>query len=146
MALPTTASFADTVLEIETTPGTYATICGLKGYDITRELGMDEDMVPDCDDETKPFAVVRSPTSLSVSIECEAVWAQSSHKLMQDWIYNAETKNIRVRNTRAAVGTPETEAGPAYLTSLGNAKVKGKVYSQPISIVFASVPTRTNKA
>lgn len=146
MALAVTASFAETVLEIETSPSTYAPICGLKGYSLSRELAMDEDMVPDCADESLPFGVVRSPTSLSVSISCEAVWAQSSHKLIQDWIYSASTKNIRVRNTKAAVGDPETEAGPAYLTKLTNEKAKGKQYSASIEIVFASVPTRTNKA
>lgn len=147
MALAVTAGFAETVLEVETAvPGTYVTLCGLKGYSIARELGMDEDMVPDCQDETLPYAIVREPTALSVTIEAEGVWAQSSHKIIQDWIYSSSKKNIRVRNTKALTGDPETEAGPAYLTKLDNEKLKGKQYSASLSIVFASVPTRTNKA
>jgi hypothetical protein len=102
--------------------------------------------VPDCADESLPFAVVRSPTSLSVTVSVEAVWAQSSHKTIQDWIYSAGTKNIRIRNTKASIGDPETEAGAAYLTSLTNEKAKGSQYSANMEIVFASVPTRTNKA
>jgi hypothetical protein len=147
MARAITAKYEELVLEVETdVPGTYTKICGMNDATISRAASIDSDEIPDCDDESLPFSMAKSVRSLEVSVSASGVWAQSSNKIMSDWFYSAATKNIRVRNTKAASGDPETEAGPALLSKLEIGRTKGKVVTADIEIQFDGTPTRTNKA
>jgi len=147
MARAVTAKFEEFVLEVETnTPGTYALVCGLTDVTINRSANIDTTEIPDCDNEALPYAVDRSVRSIEVSVSATGVWAQSSNDMLNDWLYSGTTKNIRVRNTRAAVGDTETEAGPALLATLTNARAKGQAVTAEIEIQFNGTPTRTNKA
>lgn len=141
-----TEKFEELVLEVETsTPGTYARICGLIGVDVTRATQVDSEEVPDCDDESLPLATEKQVRSLDVSVSGTGVWAQQSHEMLLDWYYSSATKNIRIGNTNAASGDTEYEQGPALLTSLGQARTKGKKVSAAIEIQFDGTPTRIAK-
>lgn len=147
MARAITANFHEFVLEVETeTPGTYAKICGLTARGINRTSNMSTSEVPDCDDESLPAAVERAVQSQELTISGSGSWASQSHEMMLDWWYSGATKNIRIRNTKAAIGDTEIEAGPAYLVNLNNTVNRGEKVSAEIEIQFDGVPTRTAKA
>lgn len=147
MAAPVTARYDQMTLEVETTtPGTYARLCGLRDMTVSRALAVDEDEIPDCDDETLPFGVDVNPRSLTVTISAEGVWAQSNHDLMLKWVSLAQTKNVRIRHAAALVGDVEFESGPALLTKLDHEKTKGKVVSASIEIRIKGNPTLTDRA
>ena len=151
MATAATAKYEQLIIEVETdTPGTFAAICGMTGATINRTTNVEEDEIPDCDDEGKPFVVQVTPRSQQVSISGTGKWALSSHEMMMDWWYGAAIKNVRIRNAKVvadgATGDTTIEAGPAYLTTLNNEKTKGVSVSAEIAIVFDGMPTRTAKA
>lgn len=147
MARATTANFAEYILEVETdTPGTYSALCGLTSRGINRTSNMSTSEVPDCDNEALPAAVERAVQSQEVTIAGSGVWASQSHELMLDWWYSGATKNVRIRNTKAAVGDTEIEAGAAYLTSINNQAERGTKVTAEISVEFDGIPTRTAKA
>lgn len=147
MAKATTERFEELVLEVETdTPGSYARICGLVGVEVSRQATVDNEEVPDCDDESLPLSMERQVRTLDVSVSGTGVWAQESHEMLQDWFYSSANKNIRIGNLNAAVGDTEYEQGPAILTSLGQSRTKGKKVSASVEIQFDGTPTRTVKA
>ncbi|WP_418460392.1 phage tail protein [Brucella intermedia] len=144
---PITAAFPDFVLEVETeTEGTFAKICALTQRGINRQHNMQTTEVPqDCDDESLPSAIERAVQSSEVTISASGVWSSQSHKLLMDWWYSGQTKNIRVQHVKAAVGDTEYETGPAYLVGLNNAVEKGQKVSAELDIQFDGVPARTAK-
>lgn len=147
MARAITENFHEFVVEVETeTPGTYAAICGLTTRGINRTSNMSTSEVPDCDNEALPAAVERAVQSQEVTVTGNGVWAQTSHEMMLDWWYSGATKNVRVKNVKAAVGDTEIEAGPAYLVSINNQGERGQKVTAEIEIQFDGVPTRTAKA
>ncbi|MEI4470923.1 phage tail tube protein [Frigidibacter sp. MR17.24] len=148
MAAPVTAKFEHLVLEIETeTPGTYAKMCGLMDFTISRASQVDTVETPqDCDDESLPYQTERSVRALDVQLtNVSAVWAQQSHQAMMDWFYSSSTKNIRIQHVNAAVGDTEYEAGAALLTQLDHQRTKGQKITATVSIQFDGTPTRTAK-
>jgi hypothetical protein len=146
MAVAVTEKYEELVLEIETTtPGTYSKICGLTDVEISRTANVDTVEIPDCDDESLPHSIERQVRSIEVTISASGVWAQQSWGMMNDWFYSSATKNIRLRNTKAAVGDTEVEAGPALLTNLSNSRTKGQKVTASVEIQFDGTPTRTDK-
>ena len=147
MALAITEKYEEMILEIETaTPGTYAKICGLIDVTISRSSSIDTAEVPDCTDESLPLSIEKQVRSIEVKVSGSGVWAQTSAGDLIDWFYSSGTKNIRLRNTKAATGDTETEAGPALLAKLDHSRSKGKKVSAEIEIEFDGTPTRTAKA
>ncbi len=150
MAKAVTEKYEEMILDVEVdpigAPGVYTPLCGMTDVTITRTANVDETEVPDCDDESLPFSVEVAVRSITVTVEATGVWARSSNKTMLDWFYSGATKKVRVRNTAAAVGDPETESGPALLTSTVDARTKGQKVTREISIRFDGVPTVANKA
>lgn len=146
MAVAVTEKFEEMVLEIETAvPGTYTKICGLTDVEITRSSNIDTVEIPDCDNEALPHSIEKQVRSIEVSISASGVWAQQSHGFMSDWFYSGTTKNIRLRNTKSAIGDTETEAGPALLASLNHSRTKGQKVTASVEIQFDGTPTRTDK-
>lgn len=147
MAVATTESFHEMVLEVETdTPGTYQKLCGIIDVTVNRTMNLDTAEVPDCDDESKPLSIERSPRSIEVTVDGTGVWARESWGTMSDWFYDGVTKNVRLVNSLAAVGDTEFETGPAYLTNLGTGRAKGQKVSASINIMFDGTPSRTAQA
>lgn len=151
MAKPVTEKFEEMILDVEVdpigSPGVYTSLCGMLDVTITRTANVDETEVPgDCDDESKPVSVEVSVRSITVTVAATGVWARSSNKTMMDWFYSGGTKNARLRNTAAASGDPETESGPALITSLVDTRTKGQKVTREIEIRFDGVPTVANKA
>lgn len=146
MTRAVTAKFEEMILEVEfvASSGTFVPVCGLVDVNITRESQIDEQEVPDCDDESLPLTVELQVRSQSVTVEGTGVWAQSSHGNMMDWWYSGATKNVRIRNTKAATGDTQIEYGPAILASLNNSRNKGSKISAEVSIRFDGVPSRTD--
>lgn len=151
MAKPVTEKFEEMILDVEVdpigSPGVYTSICGMLDVTITRAANVDETEVPgDCDDESVPVSVEVSVRSITVTVSATGVWARSSNKAMLDWFYSSATKNVRLRNTAAASGDPETESGPALLTNMTDARTKGQKVTREIEIRFDGTPTVTDKA
>jgi hypothetical protein len=146
MAVAVTEKYEEMVLEVETAvPGTYTIICGMVDVTVSRAASVDTSEVPDCADESLPMSLEKEVRSIEVKVSASGVWAQSSQDMLSDWFYSSNSKNIRVRNTKAATGDTETEAGPALLVKLDNMRTKGKKVSAEIEIEFDGTPTRTNK-
>lgn len=147
MARAITAKFEEMVLEMETdTPGTYVKICGLTDVTVNRTANVDETEIPDCDDESLPNAIELAVSSIDVTVSATGVWAQTSHEALMDWFYGGQTKKIRLKNTKAAVGDTEIEAGDALILSLNNSRTKGQKVAAEVEIRFAAAPTRTAKS
>lgn len=147
MALAITAKYEEMVLEVETAvPGTYVNLCGMIDITISRESTIDTAEVPDCTDESLPLSIEKQVRSIEVKVSATGVWAQTSHEMVLDWFYSSGPKNCRVRNTKAATGDTETEAGPVLIAKLGNSRTKGKKVSAEIELEFSGTPTRTAKA
>lgn len=149
MTAPVTAKYEELVLEVETTtPGTYAKLCGLMGFTVTRAAQVDTSEVPaDCDDESLPYTVNKQVRSLDFQISnASATWAQTSHEMIMAWFYSGATKNVRIQHVRAAVGDTEYESGAALLTQLDHVRTKGQKVMATISLQFDGTPTRTDKA
>lgn len=145
-----TEKYEELILDVEVdpigSPGVYTALCGMTDVTITRTANVDETEVPFCDDESLPVSVEVAVRSQTVTIDATGVWAAQSNKTMMDWWYSGATKNIRLRNTRANSGDPETEAGPALLVTMTDARTKGQKVTREINIRFDGVPTVTNKA
>jgi hypothetical protein len=145
-----TEKYEELVLDVEVdpigSPGVYTSLCGITDVTVTRTANVDETEVPYCDDESLPVSVEVAVRSITVTVDGTGVWAAQSNKAMFDWFYSGATKNIRIRNTAALSGDPETEAGPALLTSVVDARTKGQKVTREIAIRFDGVPTATNKA
>lgn len=149
MARATTEQYEEMILDVEMdpigSPGVYTAICGLKEVTVTRTANVDTDEVPDCADESLPFAIERYVRSVEVTVAANGTWAQESHSDLLTWWRSGATKNVRIRNTAVANGDIETEAGPCIITSLVNTKTKGKVIQAEIALEFNGLPAVTNK-
>lgn len=147
MAVATTETFDELVLETSEDGTTWTRICGLIDVEITRTANLDTAEVPDCDDESLPLSIEKSVRSIEISVSATGVWAQESWGTLNDWFYSSATKRVRIGNTNAAVGETEYETGFAYLTSLPQSRTKGqKVQIGGLEIQFDGTPTRTNKS
>lgn len=148
MAKAVTEKFEEMILDVETSAGSgvYAPICGLTDVTITRTANVDSAEVPDCDDESLPLSVEKQVRSIEVTVSGTGVWARSSQDMLKAWFYSSATKNIRIRDTAAASGDAEIEAGPALLTTLTNTRTKGQKVSAELELQFDGVPTISDKA
>lgn len=150
MAKAITEKYEELILDVEAdpigAPGVYAALCGMTDVTITRTSNVDETEVPDCDDESLPVSVEVAVRSQTVTVDATGVWARTSNKVMMDWWRAGSTRNIRVRNTAAASGDPETESGPALLVTMTDARTKGQKVTREINIRFDGVPAIANKA
>lgn len=147
MAAPSTAKFEHLALQVETAvPGTYATLCGMKGFTISREAQVNTVEVPaDCTDESLPYSRERAVQALDFTVEAEAVWARENHQILLDWFRSGATKNIRIKHGNVATGATEYESGPALLTKLTHVREKGQKITANISVEFDGTPTVTAK-
>jgi len=145
-----TEKYEQMILDVEVdpigSPGVYTALCGMTDVTITRTSDVDETEVPYCDNESLPASVEVAVRSQTVTVDATGVWAAQSNGDMMDWWYSGATKNIRVRNTAALSGDAETEAGPALLVTMTDARTKGQKVTREINIRFDGVPTVTNKA
>lgn len=150
MAKAVTEKYEELILDVEVdpvgSPGVYIPLCGMTDITITRTSNVDETEVPDCDNESLPVSIEVSVRSQTVTIDATGVWARSSNKTMMDWWRSGSTKKIRIRNTAAAIGDPETESGPALLVTMTDARTKGQKVTREINIRFDGVPDIANKA
>lgn len=142
MALATTETFDEMVLETSEDGTTWAIICGMVDVTITRTSNLDTAEVPDCDDESLPLSLEKSVRSIEVSISGTGVWAQESQDLLKTWFYSSATKRVRISDTGAATGDIEIESGTGYLSTLTNTRTKGQKVSAEIEIMLDGTPTR----
>lgn len=153
MAKSTTAKYEQLILEVEAdptgAPGVYVNIAGLKETNVTRVANVDEDEIPDADDESQPVSIEKEVRSIDVKASGTGVWALQSDKMLNNWFYSGKPLNARLRNKKVeddgASGDPYMESGPALLTQLDNSKTKGKKVTAEITIDFGT-PSVTNKA
>lgn len=147
MAAPVSEKFEELVIDVEFTAGSgiYTSICGMIDATVTRTANIDTAEVPsDCDDESLPLSLEKEVRSIEVSVSGTGILAKTSQSAMKEWFYSGATKNVRVRDTFAAVGDVEVESGPALLGSLGTARTKGQKVSMEMDIQFSGTPVRTD--
>lgn len=145
-----TEKYEEMILEVEfdpaVTPAVFTPICGMIDVSIKRTSNVDTMEVPDCDDESKPLSVEREVRSQEVIVTASGVWAKSSNSKLIEWWRSGTTLKVQLRNTKAATGDIEIEAGPALLSQVNNDRTKGKKVSADIQIEFDGIPTTTMKA
>lgn len=150
MAIAATADFDELVIEVEFTAssGTYAKVCGMVDFTITRTNNTDTSEVPDCADESLPHYQVASVRSQNMSVSGTGVWALANHADMHDWWKGATTKNVRITNAyvtaNGSAGDPEVETIPMILASLNNARTKGSVVTAEIELTQNGAITITD--
>ncbi len=146
MAAAVTEKYEEMILDVElvASSGVYTPICGLIDVTITRTANVDTAEIPDCADESLPLSIERQVRSIEVTVSGSGIWAQSSQSTLKEWFYSSATKNIRVRDTKASTGDVSIESGPALLTTLTNARTKGKKVTAEIELQFDGTPTRTD--
>lgn len=146
MVKAVTQRFDELVLEVETTtPGVFTRICGIVDVNVSRTANIATTEVPDCDDESVPHHIEKEVTSLDVSVSGSGVWSQSAWGMLSDWYYSGAARNVRIVNSRAAVGDIEIESGPAILETLNEGRAKGSKVTNEISIQFSGTPSRTDQ-
>ena len=146
MAAPTTEKFEQMTLEVSDNGTTWTKLCGLVGVTINRSASFETSETPaDCTDESLPLKVERSIRTIDVTVSADGVWAQQSHKTMSDWFYSGATKQVRVGHAATLTGDPQYEQGPAFLTSMNNARQKGQKVTASLEIAFDGTPSRVNK-
>ena len=146
MAVATTQSFDQMVLETSEDGTTWTKICGIVDVTVTRSANMDSAEVPDCDDESLPLSLEKSVRSVEVSASGTGVWAQESQDLLKDWFYSSASKRARISDTNASSGESEIESGFAFLTNFTTGRTKGQKVSASIEIMWDGTPTVTNAA
>ncbi|WHZ35757.1 phage tail tube protein [Sagittula sp. MA-2] len=150
MAIAQTADFDEYVLEVEFTAGsgTFAKVCGLTDFSVSRTNDTGSSMVPDCADESLPYYIKRAVTSQDISISATGVWALANHADMRDWWGAGSTLNVRVTNAAVTAsgtaGDPEVETIPMILTALNNARTKGQVVTAEIELQQNGAATVTD--
>lgn len=145
MAVATTASYQQLVLETSENGTSWTRICGIKDATISYETDTEEDMIPDCDDESLPHTKVRAVTAIGMTVQGEGVWAQESHELMTQWWLTGEAKRFRIGYTNAASGDVE------YISSTGTLRMehsrrKGVSVQASVTIESASAIATTDAA
>lgn len=146
MAKAQTEKYEEMILDVEfvASSGIYTAICGMTDVTISRSASIDSTEVPDCDDESQPLSIEKQVRSIEVSVSGTGVWAKTSQDALKQWFYSSATKNVRLRDTAAAVGDIAIESGPALLASLNNSRTKGQKVTAEIEIQFDGTPTRTD--
>lgn len=145
MAAAATAAFHQLTVEVETaTPGTYALICGMVDYQVSRKANLDSTEIPDCADESLPMYTAKSVRSLDYMVSGTGVWAVTSHEMMLQWIRTGASKNVRIGYSIAATGDVKYEIGAGILSQLDHARTKGQLVSASIQIDFSGALTTTD--
>lgn len=138
MADAVTAEFHQLVIEVEFTPesGIYAKVCGMVDYSVSRKNNIESSMVPDCTDESLPLTTKRAVTSQDVTVSGTGSWALNYHQSMYSWWKTGGTRNVRITNAKVTAsgtaGDTEAETIPMILSTLENARTKGKVISAEV--------------
>ena len=146
MPAPITERFEQLTLEVSDNGTTWTKLCGLVGVSVNRSTSFDTTEVPaDCADESLPLRTERAVRAQEVTVSADGVWAAQSHETMMDWFYDGATKQVRIGNQAANAGDTQYEMGPAFLTSLGQARTKGQKVTASIEIAFDGTPTRVMK-
>ncbi|AXC50066.1 hypothetical protein DRW48_10510 [Paracoccus suum] len=146
MVAPVTERFEQMTLEVSEDGTVWTKLCGMIGVTITRGAQFETSEVPaDCADESLPLKVDRALRSVDVTVSADGAWAQQSHKTMMDWFYTGATKMVRVGHAATLTGDPQYEQGPAFLTSLNHARVKGQKVTANIEVAFDGTPERVAK-
>lgn len=83
MAKPETTKILRILLGKGTSPIVYTAPCGLTQQSLTLTKGLEEVMIPDCDDPLAVAWVGRDAVSLSMSINGEGIVAEGS---IDDWL------------------------------------------------------------
>ncbi|MET3924605.1 phage tail tube protein [Devosia sp. 2618] len=77
-------------------PVVYTAPCGLTSKSLTLSKGLEEVMIPDCDDPTAIDWVGRDAVSLSMSVSGEGVLAQSSVEAWLDAVESPDSVPVKV--------------------------------------------------
>lgn len=144
MALATTASYSQLVVEISEDGTVWNRICGMTDATISYDTQTDEDEIPDCDDESLPHTVVRSVRSVGLTVTGEGKWSQESHEVLVQWWLTGELKRFRVGYTNATTGDVEYIDSTGTLT-MTDSRTKGQTSSRQITIQSASAIATTDK-
>lgn len=114
MTLPTTKSFKQFIVEIETAPGVWGAKCGFTSKGSNMSASTSSASVPDCTNPEAPAWEIKGVDTLSGQISQSGVMASEDSIFWEQWFDTGLPKNIRKRYP--GVGYRQ---GPAVLTALG---------------------------
>lgn len=146
MALATTASYQQHVLEISSNGSSWSRICGITDFTATFSAQTDQDEIPDCDDESLPHRVNRAVRAVELSVTGTGKWAQESHETMLQWMLTGALKHCRIGYLNSAIGDVEYVSGQAILQSLEHERRKGVAVEARITVQFSGALTTTDQA
>jgi hypothetical protein len=136
MTLPTTNSFADIILEVDTGSGFVAVMCGITNKGVRLSAATSAAMVPDCTDPEAPAWDVVGVSGLSAQVQISGVAAAEDEDLWNQWFDDGLAKAVRYR--KEGVGYRE---GDMVLTDLGETvvlKQDGNLVQRSVTLQSAS--------
>ena len=143
MALAGTAEYDKLVVETSEDGTTWTRICGMMNATISYTTQVDEDEIPDCDDESLPHTIVVNVRSTGVTISGEGKWAASVHEKMMQWWKQGLKKHTRVGYLDAETGDTEYVSGQAIIDSMEDSRSKGSTNGRNFSLRMATAVTFT---
>jgi len=139
--------FHEMILEISTDSGaTWSKICGMTDVTVNRTTNVDSTEIPDCDDESLPFNLVKKVRSKEMTVSGTGVWARGSQGMMKTWYHDGLQYLTRIHDSAAASGDIAYEQGTAILSNYSTSRTKGQSVTAEIELQFSGVVTTTNAA
>lgn len=98
MTKPTTKTFGDFIVQIETTSGSgiFSAPCGLTSKGFNQTANTQTTVVPDCDDPDAPAYEEKAVDSIGAEISGSGVMATEAFTTWQDWFDSADVKACRI--------------------------------------------------
>jgi hypothetical protein len=131
MAQPTTTKGGRFRVLLETaTPGTFAAPCGFLSKSLTLTKGLEEVLLPDCDDPDMVPWAGQDATSLSMGISGEGVLAAESVETWLDAWESPESVNAKIEIEFAAKTVTWTGRIQVSTLTMGHPTAQGRVTNQ----------------
>jgi len=125
-------------------PVVYASPCGFTSKSITFNKGLEEVVIPDCEDPDKVDWIGRDTVSLSISVSGEGVLAaQSAETWFEAW---ESVESVPVKIEYEFPATTYTYTGRMHVESLEQGAPNGRRVTQNVSMQSDGEMVRTSTA
>ncbi len=125
-------------------PTVYAAPCGFTSKSITFNKGLEEVVVPDCEDPDKVDWIGRDTVSLSISVSGEGVLASESVETWFDAWESIDSVPVKIEYEFPA--TTYTYTGRMHVESLEQGAPNGRRVTQNVSLQSDGEMVRTSAA
>lgn len=127
MALAKTIKFSDFVVLLgdgATPTEAFAAPCAFNNRALNRNKNLNENVIPDCDDEDEPSWIERDIVSMSWGISGDGIIDEGSVADWDDFFEQGTSKNVKVILSKSTGAV--TYTGKAHLTTLNYAAGRGE--------------------